>query len=130
MPRVLHDETNIVLLRKFNACGSVLPRSHFDGVGNVVAKQARRCVRGEWIAAAVLLPWIHDGRWRLLATLGLGVFSFVYETCGLLKVGKRPQVCDVRTFSGIIGRVMARSSQRYSSDESTSHRAVQSPPDL
>lgn len=65
--RILYDETNVLLLRKFDPGGNVLRASYFDRVRNIVAKQARRCLWCEGITAGVLLPWIHDGGWRPLA---------------------------------------------------------------
>lgn len=61
-------------------------------------------------------------------TLGLEIEFLIYETGDLLKTRGRPQPFEFRTFGSVISRVMAWSSQRHSSDESTSHRAVQPRP--
>ena len=69
MSCIFDDEANVMLFSKFDSNGSILPRRDFDRIIHIVAKRARRGLRCKRVTAAVLLPRIHDGGWRLQARL-------------------------------------------------------------
>ena len=58
------------------------------------------------------------------------ITSIVYQLQDLLKVWKCPQFLEIDAFGGIVGGVMAWSSQRRNHDQSTSYRIIQCCPFL
>jgi len=60
MPRVLDNQTDVVLLREFGGGCYVLRRSHIDTVLDILPGNTLITFRCEGIAALVEPHWIHD----------------------------------------------------------------------
>jgi hypothetical protein len=60
MPGVLHDQPNVLLLCKLNACNYIPCTRDINRIARVIAQMTRAIRRGKRVAGAILVVRVHD----------------------------------------------------------------------